>query len=61
MHSNAAIFNVVQTLIVIGNGMVGHHCVEQLGERGGLDRYHIYVCCKEPLCAYGRVVGALAG
>ena len=23
-----------ETLIVIGNGMVGHHCVEQLIERG---------------------------
>ncbi len=61
MNSNAVTFKVAQVLIVIGDDMVGHHCVEQLGERGGLDRYHIHVFSEEPLCAYDRMVGALAG
>ena len=32
--STATSTTSMQTLIVIGNGMVGHHCVEQLIERG---------------------------
>ncbi|SFC63538.1 nitrite reductase (NADH) large subunit [Pseudomonas citronellolis] len=55
MNSNVATFNAVQTLVVIGNGMVGHHCVEQLVERGALGRYHIHVFSEEPLRAYDRV------
>ncbi|MDZ4334927.1 MAG: nitrite reductase large subunit NirB [Pseudomonas sp.] len=44
-----------QRLIIIGNGMVGHHCVEQLIERGALARYQVHVFSEEPLRAYDRV------
>ncbi len=47
--------NERQTLVVIGNGMVGHHCVEQLVERGALAQYSIHVFSEEPLRAYDRV------
>ncbi len=43
------------TLIVIGNGMVGHHCVEQLVAQGALARYRIEVFGDEPRRAYDRV------
>ena len=35
--------------------MVGHHCVEQLIERGALDRYRLHVFSEEPMRAYDRV------
>ncbi|WP_167145940.1 nitrite reductase large subunit NirB [Pseudomonas sp. OTU750018] len=44
-----------QRLIIIGNGMVGHHCVEQLIERGALAQYQVQVFSEEPLRAYDRV------
>lgn len=44
-----------QQLIIIGNGMVGHHCVEQLIERGALAQYRVQVFSEEPLRAYDRV------
>jgi nitrite reductase (NADH) large subunit len=44
-----------QKLIIIGNGMVGHHCVEQLIERGALAQYRVQVFSEEPLRAYDRV------
>ncbi|MBB2497480.1 nitrite reductase large subunit NirB [Aquipseudomonas ullengensis] len=44
-----------ETLIVIGNGMVGHHCVEQLIERGALAQYQIHVYGEERQRAYDRV------
>ncbi|PLC50256.1 nitrite reductase (NAD(P)H) [Pollutimonas subterranea] len=47
--------NPLQTLIVIGNGMVGHHCVEQLVARGALERYRIHVFGEESRRAYDRV------
>ncbi|PRB83850.1 nitrite reductase large subunit NirB [Pseudomonas sp. MYb185] len=43
------------TLVVIGNGMVGHHCVEQLIELGALSRYEIHVFGEERQRAYDRV------
>jgi len=43
------------TLIVIGNGMVGHHCVEQLIEQGALERYQVHVFGEERQRAYDRV------
>ena len=55
MNSNVATLNKMQTLIVIGNGMVGHHCVEQLIERGALDHYRLHVFSEEPMRAYDRV------
>lgn len=44
-----------ETLIVIGNGMVGHHCVEQLIELGALQRYQLHVYGEERQRAYDRV------
>jgi nitrite reductase (NADH) large subunit len=44
-----------QKLIVVGNGMVGHHCVEQLIERGAVERYEIHVFGEERQRAYDRV------
>lgn len=55
MNSNVASLNKLQTLIVIGNGMVGHHCVEQLIERGALNHYRVHVFSEEPMRAYDRV------
>ena len=43
MNSNVAALNKLQPLVVIGNGMVGHHCVEQLIEKGALEHYRIHV------------------
>ena len=45
----------MKTLIVVGNGMVGHHCVEQLIERGALAHYRLHVFSEEPMRAYDRV------
>ena len=53
--STATSTTSMQTLIVIGNGMVGHHCVEQLIERGALARYRILVFGEEGRRAYDRV------
>jgi len=40
-------------IIVIGNGMVGHHFVEQLREQNS--EMSIKVLCGEPILAYDRV------
>ncbi|MDH0747676.1 nitrite reductase large subunit NirB [Pseudomonas sp. GD03842] len=55
MNANVAPLEAVQTLIVVGNGMVGHHCVEQLIAAGALDRYRIHVFGEEGQRAYDRV------
>ncbi|KTT49040.1 nitrite reductase [Pseudomonas oryzihabitans] len=44
-----------ERLIVVGNGMVGHHLVEQLLAAGALDRYEIHVFGEERQRAYDRV------
>ena len=44
-----------RTIVVIGNGMVGHHCVEQLVELGALDSHDIQVFAEERQRAYDRV------
>lgn len=44
-----------QTLIVIGNGMVGHHFLEQLTSSAAADRFDIKVFGEEKLLAYDRV------
>ena len=44
-----------QRLIVVGNGMVGHHCIEQLIERGALQRFEVHVFGEERQRAYDRV------
>ncbi|MBK5519605.1 FAD-dependent oxidoreductase, partial [Pseudomonas sp. TH10] len=55
MNANVAALNKLKTLIVVGNGMVGHHCVEQLIERGALEHYRLHVFSEEPMRAYDRV------
>ncbi|MGI3745775.1 MAG: nitrite reductase large subunit NirB [Janthinobacterium lividum] len=55
MTTTVAPLNDVQTVIVIGNGMVGHHCVEQLIAAGALERYRIHVFGEEGQRAYDRV------
>ncbi|MFS0826659.1 nitrite reductase large subunit NirB [Pseudomonas phoenicis] len=52
---NSELASDLQNIVVIGNGMVGHHCVEQLVEGGALGRYRIHVFSEEPLRAYDRV------
>ena len=47
--------NTLPTLVVVGNGMVGHHCVEQLVAHGAHHRFQIHVFGEEPLRAYDRV------
>ena len=42
-------------LIVIGNGMVGHHLLETLAESGQISHFDITVFCEEPRPAYDRV------
>lgn len=42
-------------LIVVGNGMVGHHFVEHLIAQGGHSAYQITVFGEEPRLAYDRV------
>ena len=44
-----------RTLVVIGNGMVGHHCIEQLVAAGALGSFDIQVFAEEPRRAYDRV------
>lgn len=44
-----------RSLIIVGNGMVGHHCVEQLLALGATDRYRIHVFSAETVRAYDRV------
>ncbi|WP_407638085.1 nitrite reductase large subunit NirB [Marinobacter lipolyticus] len=44
-----------QTLIVIGNGMVGHHFLEQLTSSAAAERFDIKVFGEEKLLAYDRV------
>jgi len=44
-----------QNLIVIGNGMVGHHFLEQLAESGHADRFSVTVLGEEGNIAYDRV------
>lgn len=42
-------------LIVIGNGMVGHHFIQQLVESGQAEHWEITVFCEESRLAYDRV------
>ncbi|MFD2641257.1 nitrite reductase large subunit NirB [Pseudomonas japonica] len=44
-----------EKLVIVGNGMVGHHCVEQLIERGALARFEVRVFGEERQRAYDRV------
>ena len=44
-----------ETLVIVGNGMVGHHCVEQLIAHGALEHYQVHVFGEERQRAYDRV------
>src|ERR1041384_344566 len=44
-----------QTLIVIGNGMVGHKFLDLMISRNASDHYRIVTFCEEPHLAYDRV------
>ena len=44
-----------ETVVVIGNGMVGHHCIEQLIAQGAQGRCQIHVFGEEHQRAYDRV------
>ncbi|AWF82593.1 nitrite reductase (NAD(P)H) [Microbulbifer sp. A4B17] len=44
-----------QKLIVIGNGMVGHHFLEQLANHQRANQFDITIFCAEPRPAYDRV------
>lgn len=49
MHSNQ------ETVVVIGNGMVGHRFVEKLVEFDSSKQYRVVTFCEEPRAAYDRV------
>ncbi|MBB3271124.1 MULTISPECIES: nitrite reductase large subunit NirB [Pseudomonas] len=44
-----------ERLVIVGNGMVGHHCVEQLVSRGAHERFELHVFGEERQRAYDRV------
>ena len=44
-----------QTIVVVGNGMVGHRFCERLVERDVNQHFHIVTFCEEPRAAYDRV------
>ncbi|WP_040594087.1 nitrite reductase large subunit NirB [Schlesneria paludicola] len=44
-----------KTIVVVGNGMVGHRFCENMIERDQQRRYHLVTFCEEPRAAYDRV------
>ncbi|MGH9165491.1 MAG: FAD-dependent oxidoreductase, partial [Acidimicrobiales bacterium] len=44
-----------RTLVVVGNGMVGHKLLTTLAERGATAEWDIVTFCEEPRPAYDRV------
>ena len=44
-----------QKIVVVGNGMVGHHFIDQLVKSGG-DDYQIVTFAEESRLAYDRVM-----
>lgn len=44
-----------ETLVVVGNGMVGHRFLEKLVDAGGLEKYDVVVFGEEVRAAYDRV------
>ena len=44
-----------QTLVVIGNGMVGQRFLEELHANGLTQQYEVVTFCEEPRPAYDRV------
>jgi len=47
--------NVKQRIVVVGNGMVGHHFVDQLANSERKDEFEVSVLSAEPRLAYDRV------
>ncbi|MEL6940150.1 MAG: nitrite reductase large subunit NirB [Cyanobacteria bacterium J06598_1] len=47
--------NSKQTLVVVGNGMVGHRLLERMVEKGALNQWNLVTFCEEPRVAYDRV------
>jgi nitrite reductase (NADH) large subunit len=44
-----------EIIIVIGNGMVGHKCIELILQQKVQDRYDLVTFCEEPHVAYDRI------
>jgi nitrite reductase (NADH) large subunit len=44
-----------ETLIVVGNGMVGHRFLEAIQDRNLTEQYEVVTFCEEPRPAYDRV------
>jgi nitrite reductase (NADH) large subunit len=44
-----------RTIVVVGNGMVGHRFCQRLTELDTESRYRIVTFCEEPRAAYDRV------
>ncbi len=55
MQSDAAGESVSKTLVVVGNGMVGHKLIETLVEQNAFAQWQIVVFGEEPRVAYDRV------
>jgi nitrite reductase (NADH) large subunit len=55
MTSNKPLSTIKPHLVVVGNGMVGHHFVEQVIAQGGHKNFQITVFGEEPHLAYDRV------
>ena len=47
--------NSKQTLVVVGNGMVGHRLLELMVAKGALENWELVTFCEEPRVAYDRV------
>ena len=54
-NSGSAEQTAKQRLLVVGNGMVGHHFVEQLVAAGGLEQFDVTVFGAEPGRRHDRV------
>jgi nitrite reductase (NADH) large subunit len=44
-----------ETIVVVGNGMVGHKFIELMLQQEAQERYHLVTFCEEPHVAYDRI------
>src|SRR5687767_2346059 len=44
-----------ETIVIVGNGMVGHKFIELLLQHGAEEQYHLVTFCEEPRTAYDRI------
>ncbi len=44
-----------ETIVIVGNGMVGHKFIELLLQRATDEQYHLVTFCEEPRTAYDRI------